>query len=130
MLFRRRGTGGRVEIRRIPVSVESYTSGPIVIVTPQGGLDTNRAPEVEKVLTDHIERGEKKIVLDLSCIEYISSIGLRVILKTAMAMTRNGGRMALCGGNDQVLEVLRLSGPMTMSLHTPALADALAKIQA
>lgn len=112
------------------MSVESYSSGPVVIVKPQGGFDTNSAPEVEKVLTDHIERGEKKIVLDLSSIQYISSIGLRVILKTAMAMTRNGGRMALCGGNDQVLEVLRLSGAMTMSLHTPALEDALAKIQA
>lgn len=112
------------------MSVDSYNSGPVVIVKPQGGLDTNSAPEVEKVLTDHIERGEKKIVLDLSCIEYISSIGLRVILKTAMAMTRNEGRMALCGGNDHVLEVLQLSGAMTMSLHTPALEDALAKIQA
>ena len=112
------------------MSIESYTNGPVVIVTPQGRLDTNSAPEVEKVLTDHIERGEKKIVLDLSGLEYISSIGLRVILKTAMAMTRNGGRMALSGGNDQILQVLQLSGAMTMSLHTPALEDALAKIQA
>jgi anti-anti-sigma factor len=112
------------------MSVESYAKGPVLIVKPQGGLDTNSAPEVEKVLTDHIERGEKKIVLDLSCIEYISSIGLRVILKTAMAIIRNGGRMALCGGKDQVLEVLQLSGAMTMSLHTPALEDALAKVQA
>lgn len=80
------------------MSVESYTNGPVVIVPPQGRLDTNSAPEVEKALTDHIERGEQKIVLDLSGLEYISSIGLRVILKAAMAMTRNGGQMALSGG--------------------------------
>lgn len=111
------------------MSVESHTSGPVVIVTPQDRFDTNSAPEVEKVLTDHIERGAKKIVLDLSRIEYISSIGLRVILKTAMEMTRKSGRVALSGGNDQVLEVLRLSGAMIMSLHASTLEEAAAKIQ-
>lgn len=100
------------------MSVESYTNGPVVIVPPQGRLDTNSAPEVEKALTDHIERGEQKIVLDLSGLEYISSIGLRVILKTAMSMTRNGGRMALSGGNDQILQMLQSSRAMTMSLLT------------
>lgn len=112
------------------MSVASDSSGPVVIVTPQGGLDTNSAPDVEKVLTDHMERGEKKIVLDLSGIEYMSSLGLRVILKTAMAIARNGGRLALCGGNAQVLNVLQLGGAMTMSLHTPTREDALAKMQA
>jgi anti-sigma B factor antagonist len=111
------------------MSVESRRSGTVVIVTPQDRFDTNSAPEVERVLFNHIEHGEKQMVLDLSNISYISSIGLRVILKAVMAMIRTGGRMVLCGGNDHVRTVLQLSGAMMMSLHAPTLDQALSKIQ-
>lgn len=111
------------------MSVVSRQSGTVLIVTPQGRLDTNSAPEVERALTDHIERGEKQIVLDLSHIEYISSMGLRVILKTLMNMTRTGGRLVLCGGNDQVCTVVQLSGAIIMSLHAPTLEEAMSKVQ-
>ena len=117
------------DIRRVEMSVESHRNGTVVIVTPQDRFDTNSAPEVERVLVDHIERGEKQIVLDLSNISYISSIGLRVILKAVMAMIRTGGRVVLCGGNDQVRTVLQLSGAMIMSLYAASLDEAISKIQ-
>lgn len=111
------------------MSVLSRQHGAVVIVTPQDRFDTNSAPEVERVLTDHIGRGDRQIVVDLSHISYISSIGLRVIVKAVMAMTRSGGRVVLCGGNDQVRTVLQLSGAMMMSLHAPTLEEALVKVQ-
>jgi len=117
------------DTRRVEMSVESHRNGTVVIVTPKDRFDTNSAPEVERVLTDHIERGEKQIVLDLSNISYISSIGLRVILKAVMAMIRTGGRVVLCGGNDQVRTVLQLSGAMIMSLYAATLDEAISKIQ-
>lgn len=117
------------DTRRVTMSVESRRSGAVVIVTPKDRFDTNSAPEVERVLTDYIERGERQIVLDLSSISYISSIGLRVILKTVMAMIRTGGRVVLCGGNDQVRTVLQLSGATIMSLYAATLEDALSKVR-
>lgn len=111
------------------MTVVSRQSGSVMVVTPQGRFDTNGGPEVERVLADHIERGARQIVLDLSQIEYISSIGLRVILKTVMAMIRKGGKVVLCGGNDQVRTVFELSGVMIMSLHAPTLDDAISRAQ-
>lgn len=111
------------------MTVVSRQNGTVMIVTPQGRFDTNGAPEVERILTEYIERGEKQVVLDLSQVEYISSIGLRVILKAVMAMTRTGGRAVLCGGNEHVRTVLLLSGAMVMAIHTPTLDEAIAKIQ-
>lgn len=110
-------------------NVDSRRSGPVMVVTPQARFDTNSAPEVERILTDHIERGERRIVVDLSRISYISSIGLRVILKAVMAMTRTGGRVVLCGGNVHVRTVLQLSGALMMSLHASTLEEALVKVQ-
>jgi stage II sporulation protein AA (anti-sigma F factor antagonist) len=112
------------------MTVVSHESGAAVIVTPQGRFDTNGSPEVERVLTEHIARGVKRIVLDLSHIEYISSIGLRVILKTVMAMNRTGGKVVLCGGNDHSRTVLQLSGVMSMNLYAATLEEAIERAQA
>ena len=112
------------------MTVVSRETGTVVIVTPQGRFDTNGSPEVDRVLADHIARGAKRIVLDLSHIEYISSIGLRVILKTVMAMNRTGGRVVLCGGNDHSRTVLQLSGVMSMNIYVATLEEAVARVQA
>lgn len=116
-------------LRSTAMSVTSHRSGDVMIVTPQNRFDTNSAPEVERILMEHIERGERKIVLDLSKISYISSIGLRVILKAVMTMSRTDGRVVLSGGNDHVRTVLQLSGAMVMSLHAPTLEDAISKVR-
>jgi anti-anti-sigma factor len=116
--------------RNIDTSVESRRNGTVMIVTPQARFDTNSAPEVEQILMDHIGQGERQIVLDLSRISYISSIGLRVILKAVKAMTRTDGKMVLCGGNDHVRTVLQLSGALMMSLYASTVDEALSKVQA
>ena len=111
------------------MSVLFSKSGDVFIVTPQGRLDTNSAPNVDTLVSENIESGETKIVMDLSQIDYISSMGLRVILKTVMTIMRKDGKVALCGGNEQVLRVLQLSGAMITVLHVPTLEEAVKKIQ-
>lgn len=119
----------REDSQRVGRGVELQHSGSVLIVTPRDRFDTNSAPEVERVLTDSIGRGERQIVLDLSHISYISSIGLRVILKAVVAMMQTGGRVVLCGGSDHVRTVLQLSGALMTSLHASTLDDALVKLQ-
>ena len=109
--------------------VESVRRGVVVVVTPRDRFDTNSAPEVERILTNYIESGARRVVVDLSRISYISSIGLRVILKAVMVMTGSGGRLVLSGGNEQVRTVLQLSGALMMSLHTSTLEEAYSKVQ-
>ena len=113
----------------VGTDVESVRRGAVMIVTPRDRFDTNSAPEVERILLGHIQRGERKIVLDLSNISYISSIGLRVILKAVMVMTGAGGRLVLSGGNEQIRTVLQLSGALMMSLHASTLEEAHSKVQ-
>jgi serine/threonine-protein kinase RsbW len=114
---------------KVGMGVDVRQSGSVLIVVPRDRFDTNSAPEVERVLTEHIGRGERQIVLDLSHISYISSIGLRVILKAVVAMIQKGGRVVLSGGNDHVRAVLHLSGALMMSLHASTLDEALSKVQ-
>lgn len=119
----------RQDLKDLAKNIELHRSGTVLIVTPQARFDTNSAPEVEHLLIYAIEHGERQIVLDLSRISYISSIGLRVILKAVTTMTRAEGRVVLCGGNDHVRAVLHLSGVLMMSLHAATLEEALSKVQ-
>lgn len=81
-----------------------------LVVVPKTRLDTNSSPEVTEHLTEKIEGGEHKVIFDFSETDYVSSAGLRVILVVAKLLKPAGGKMALCNANDQLLEVLEISG--------------------
>ena len=86
--------------------------GEITILAPRHRVDTNNAPEVEKIIWENIGDGDGKMIIDFSQVNYISSAGLRVLLKTAKQMKKGGGKLGLCNLNDQIKEVLELSGFM------------------
>ena len=77
-------------------------------VTPEGRIDTITAPELEKKLCEILD-GVSELVLDMAGGEYVSSAGLRVILKVQKQMTRQG-KMKLIGVNENVMEVFEITG--------------------
>ena len=96
------------------MSVSFTEDNGVLIVMPGKRLDTNTAPEAETELTAKIEAGKEKIVVDFGQTEYISSAGLRVILKTAKLLKPKNGKVVLCNANEQINEVLEVSGFLSM----------------
>jgi anti-sigma B factor antagonist len=56
-------------------------------VAPEGRIDTVTAPEFEQEIVKNID-GVTDLVLDMTNVKYISSAGLRVILKVQKVMSR------------------------------------------
>ena len=75
---------------------------------PDGRLDTMTAPEFEKVLMDQIS-GVKKLYIDFEKTPYLSSAGIRVLLKAAKMMLEQGS-MKLLHVPQEVMEVLDITG--------------------
>ena len=100
------------------------------VVAPDGRLDTNTAPQAEKLIMENIGDGNTPLVFDLGQVEYISSAGLRVLLMTAKKLKQAGGRLALCNMNDHVQEVLDLSGLTPLFTCCESLDDAVGKVSA
>ena len=73
-----------------------------------GRLDTQTAPELENEL-DAVLSGLKELTFDMTNLEYVSSAGLRVILKAQKAMNAQGS-MKLTGVNDSIMEVFDITG--------------------
>lgn len=81
----------------------------VMALVVKGRLDTNTAPELEKVALEDLE-GVKKLQIDLGELDYISSAGLRVILMLHKTMTGKGAALTVCHPKDEVMEVFDMTG--------------------
>ena len=86
------------------------TQNDINIYWLHGQLDTNTSQEFEHRLFKAITSGAKNLVINLTGLHYISSAGIRVILKAINALRRINGRIMLCCLQDYVKEVFETSG--------------------
>ncbi|MFW6372541.1 MAG: STAS domain-containing protein [Thermodesulfobacteriota bacterium] len=92
------------------MEIDTKEKNEIRILSVQGSIDADTASEFDQSLEKHISTGRDKIILDLSRLEYISSAGLRVIMKAAKKMEITGGEMAIVGLRGVVQEVFKVSG--------------------
>ena len=90
------------------MTIEKKINNDSATLIVSGRLDTQTAPELEKEL-DEILSGLKDLTFDLTNLEYVSSAGLRVILKAQKAMNTKGS-MKLTGVNDSIMEVFDITG--------------------
>ena len=74
-----------------------------------GRLDTTTAPQLEAVISEQTE-GISALVIDMIKLEYISSAGLRVLLAAHKKMAKAGGSFKLLNVNDDIMEVLDMTG--------------------
>jgi anti-sigma B factor antagonist len=75
-----------------------------------GRLDSNTSPRFEEKLFQAILEGAKNKVVDFKDIDYISSAGLRVILKAFKALQREDGRIMLCSMQNYVRQLFKVTG--------------------
>ena len=81
-----------------------------VIVSITGRIDTSGSSEVSDALKTVIESGMKKIIINFSHVEYISSSGLRVFISALKQLKGTEGSLILCELKPFVYEVFDLAG--------------------
>lgn len=75
----------------------------------EGRLDTTTTPLLEEVVNKELD-GVTKLIYDMKDLEYVSSAGLRMLLASQKKMNANKGEMVLINVQDQVKEVLEITG--------------------
>ncbi len=99
--------------------------GDIHIFSLSGRLDSNTSSQLETAIVQALENGTNDILLDFARLEYISSAGLRVILKTTKDLKRKKGKLQLCSMQDYVREVFEIAGFDTFLSISANMDDAL-----
>lgn len=80
----------------------------VVTLNLAGRLDTTTAPELEAAI-DGCIRGASELTLDLAELDYISSAGLRVLLKAQKIMNTQGIMRVIHVG-EPIMEIFEITG--------------------
>lgn len=84
--------------------------GNILILEPEGHLDTAASTPMEQDVLQRIEAGARQILIDCARLEYVNSSGLKVILIAAKKLDTLGGKLALCALAPNVLMIFEMIG--------------------
>ncbi len=82
----------------------------VSVMTFEGNLDTNTAPQAQEQIDKVIDGGSSKVLINFGDLNYISSAGLRVLLTTAKKLKASSGGFKICCLNETVQEVFDISG--------------------
>ena len=88
------------------MKIEKHVNGSEMVITLDGWLDTQAAPEFEaarKDITDDIE----SLVIDCKSLEYISSSGIRQFVAAHKQMN---GKLTLTNVSPEILDILNMTG--------------------
>ena len=106
-------------------SIQHDHNGDVAVVTVSGRIDSVTAAtldtDLSKIVHDH-----KKVVLDLKGVEYMSSAGVRAIVKTLRSAEKSGGGIKLAGITNLVADVLETVGMMELMDTYPSVDEAVA----
>ena len=98
----------------------------VSVLSFEGNLDTNTAPQAQEQIDQLIDGGSSKILINFHELNYISSAGLRVLLATAKKLKSTSGDLKICGLNQTVQEVFDISGFSSILSVVATEEDALA----
>lgn len=91
------------------MDITESKAGSSNVAALHGRLDAGTVPAVEPRLLGMLDAGAK-LVADMTEVNYVSSAGLRLLLKAAKHAKSVGAAFALAAPQDSVREVLVISG--------------------
>ena len=75
-----------------------------------GRVDGTSADHYDLEISALLKSADQSFSIDLSALTYISSLGLRVFLKTAKALKEQNKKLILSKPNSEILDLLLMSG--------------------
>jgi len=106
-------------------SIYSSRNGKVAIVTIAGRVDSATASTVDTEL-EMIVNDNKKVVLDLKGVDYMSSAGVRALIKALRQAKKNRGGIKLAQVSEPIVEILNTIGMMELVQMYPSVDEAVA----
>lgn len=82
----------------------------IRLIKLSGRLDITGTGEIETRFAGYCGGENARVVVDLSEVPFLASIGIRLLMLTAKSVASRGGRMVLLNPPPDVLHVLEITG--------------------
>ncbi len=91
----------------------------IGLISLIGTLDTIGAGAIETKFAGYSSGDNAKVLVDLSGVDFLASIGIRMLILTAKSVVNRGGKFVLLNPNENVMGTLETTGVTDIiAVHT------------
>jgi anti-sigma B factor antagonist len=104
--------------------------GWLVVMTLSGEVDAYVAPTLRDKVEAVLEGGAQWLLLDLTTVEYIDSVGLGIMVGAAKRATARGGDLAIVCSRANVLRVFEISGTKDLLNVVPTMEEGRERLEA
>lgn len=101
----------------------------ILKITLSGRLDVQGTDEIDLRFAGYAAR-QKAVIVDMSAVTFLASIGIRTLLLSAKAIGKRGGKMVLLNPEHTVTRSLEMAGIDSLIPICRSLGDAKAAVAA
>ncbi|RMG72001.1 MAG: anti-sigma factor antagonist [Chloroflexi bacterium] len=91
------------------MDIHSEENGKVTVIELFGELDSITAPQAQDHILSLVKQ-DSRILLDMSQVSYMSSAGLRILLVLYREIQNKVGKIVVCGLNDEVRDVMAITG--------------------
>ena len=92
------------------LSIHVHTVDGIQVFEITGSLDIATSPAVRAALVSASERGDHRLIVDLTRIEFLDSTGLGALIGAQRRAKEFGGEVRIVAKEGQILRLLRITG--------------------
>ncbi|MCK6584787.1 MAG: STAS domain-containing protein, partial [Anaerolineales bacterium] len=96
------------------LSIETDNTQSVSVMKVKGRIDSETAPELDNAFSKLLRSNRNKIVLNLQHVDFLSSAGLRAMVKALKDAQSSGGDVRLASVSEPIETVLRTVGMMQM----------------
>ena len=94
----------------LAMKIETRKVYDVLVVDMSGRLDSHSSGDAGDRIVEIAQGEDKRVLLNLEQLEFVSSAGLRVILRGAKLLEGHHGELKICNAGDRVRTVLETSG--------------------
>jgi len=103
------------------LSIHVHVSAGMQVFELTGSLDIATAPTVRAALLEASERGDHRLIVDLTKVEFLDSTGLGALIGGQRRAKEFGGDVRLVATEGQILRLLRITGLLKVFSVYPTL---------
>ncbi|MCC7076509.1 MAG: STAS domain-containing protein [Acidimicrobiia bacterium] len=97
----------------VDLDIDEAERGEYTVVSVGGEIDVYTAPVLRERLTEVLDRGVAKIVVDLSQVQFLDSTGLGVLVVAMRRVEAADGSMVVVCDRPHILKVFEITGLST-----------------
>ena len=106
-------------MRTCALSLTVRRRGPgTVVVQLSGPLDADAAEDLDRLLAEMADQGERNVVIDLARLGATGEIGMRALVAGRVALARQGGSLTILSPAGATFEMLESAGLGTVARIT------------